>query len=149
MTETVSDLDVTDRRHTILVWTTAAGAALMLALGLFIVPTLLSTSSTSDEIARGNELAACRASVEAEVDIVKIESLVASADLELLTNEALSAIYHGDQAELARILDAAPGMRARVQTAVEHARVAQADLQDVATRSREDPDGFLADCKEP
>lgn len=119
-----------DRRITYTFWASIATAVLVVG---FVAPALISTRTTTGEVARGNELAACRAEYRAAIDR-------ASAAGSVLVLEGLGALAAGERDHLVRLTDQVAGVQARIADAI--------DRYDMAvTRSREDPEGFLADCR--
>lgn len=147
-----------DRRITIVM----ALSAVVAFLVLYGTPTVIRTSNAAHEVQRGNDLAACRSSYAAQVteartafDIARSQRDSADAEADVVVLELAIAAIFGDDDTVARLRDRLPAMRQVILD--RNADVADADdaliaandiYQAALERSRSDPDGFLAACKE-
>ncbi len=153
-----------DRRLNIVLALVIATTGGLVLFALLSLPATFSSRNNVDQVARGNELAACRSEAAAIVtdarsalDVAVGTLNVSSATLDVLTNEALHLIVTEGRAStrLPMILEALPAVRATVTDAVDvvddsTAAMASATehYQDQLRQSREHPDAFLRACKE-
>ncbi len=134
-----------------------AGSVIMLMVAL---PAIFSSSNNSDQVRRGNELTTCRADFVADVEdadgalsAAKARLLIADSDqLSLLPQGLAAALENPD--EIGPILDRSIGGQEAIEAAqvdvlaaVESLFAANEARREANRRSREDPEGFLAECK--
>lgn len=118
-------------------------------------------ASTARDVARGNDLQACRALFRLELDDADraadaADALAETAEAAVsdLFVEGLAAAISDDQPAVEAVIEASPGARTAAREArarAERARLAVSDVSEVyadrVALSRTDPDRFLADCE--
>lgn len=131
--DAAEELRITDRRVSWLLALTLAVAVVLVTTTALLVPATFSARNNADQVARGNDLGTCRSEMRADIDRANSRSSI-------LILEGLSAEAEGDHERLVALLGEVPDIQAEMRDAI--------DRYDAAvTRSREDPDGFLADCR--
>lgn len=151
--EAVFDVDNDDRRKrridrglNLIGLITLVVTIVEVLLALVAIPAILNTSSDTDKITEGNEMAACRSIYRSKIDTAMSELVSAEAQLGVLTNEGFQAALDEDRAELDRVLAEAPVIRADLSGAISALSVATTDYATAGDRSLKDPQGFLATC---
>lgn len=107
------------------------GSAVMLVVAL---PRIFDTSSNTDAVLQGNEMAACRSLLAYDVNTAK-------AELDILFAEGLNAAVADDDATVADLAAQIPERAAAVRSALSAQR-------DGNTLSRDEPEQFLQQCEE-
>lgn len=133
------------RQDRVIRWLLAASvaiAAISLAVAAFSLPTLIGTRTSVEEQRRAfqeqqrnSAVVACRSEIRAELDL-------ATAVVDDLILDGLSAALTGDEAAISNVLFRSIPARAARDQAVEAVKHA-------AQHSADDPDGFLATCRTP
>lgn len=133
-TETAHDLKVTDRRVTHLLWLTLAVAVVLITTMVLLIPATFAARNNADQVARGNDLAACRSSFRAEVDLANSLGFT-------IILEGLALLAADDREALGDLAGQVPTIR-------EHIVEATLEYNSAVERSQDDPDGFLRDCRD-
>lgn len=125
------------RKDMILNWVLAVVAVLVLGSAVMLVvalPAIFSARNNSDEVKRGNEMAACRALLSYDVNAAK-------ADLDIVFALGLQAAVADDDTTLRTQADLIPERAKVLREALEAQRVGN-------ELSRDDPGAFLIHCQE-
>lgn len=122
------------RRARVTAYVTLMVVLLMgIGLAVFVGPAVYSTRNNTDQVRRGNEMAACRSLLAYEVNTAK-------AELDILFAEGLQAVVAEDDAATAELAEQIPGRAKAVRLALESQRVGN-------ELSRDEPEAFLAQCE--
>lgn len=134
MTDQAADeLRITDRRVTWLLALTVTVAVVLVTTTALLVPATFSARNNADQVARGNDLGTCRSEMRANIDR-------ANSRASIVVLEGLKALAEGDREHLAEMVAMVPVLQDEMREAIN-------TYDRAVTRSREDPDGFLADCR--
>lgn len=135
------------RLATWLLIATAVLASGMMILAVVYGPDLLRGVSTSEAVKRSGDLAACRSTYAAAVEVATANLDDARGTVSLLTNEGLEAIATGDDERLALLVPKlAPARRLVEDRQAERAAVVDA-FSNAVELSRTDPSEFLRQCE--
>ena len=124
------------RKDVVLNWVLAMVAVLVLGSAVMLVvalPAIFSARNNTDEVRRGNEMAACRALLAYDVNSAK-------ADLDIVFALGLQAAVADDDVSLRQQADLIPERAKVLRDALEAQRVGN-------ELSRDDPDAFLEECQ--
>lgn len=123
-------------------------AVLALGVGGFLVtPAILRTQTTTAEVRRSAEVAACRAQLRADIDDASAALEVATARLVASVPPAVLAASGGTPGEVQAALDEHRALVADVERLVDQLETATAEYRAAADQGLDDPDGFLARCR--
>lgn len=125
------------RKDVVLNWVLAMVAVLVLGSAVMLVvalPAIFSARNNTDEVRRGNEMAACRALLAYDVNSAK-------ADLDIVFALGLQAAVADDDATLQQQADLIPERAKILRDALEAQRIGN-------ELSRDDPDAFLTECQQ-
>lgn len=136
-----------DKRLNILLIVTTAVTILTLCLLVITTPRIFSSASNSEEVKKGNEIAACRSHWRSYVDDAIGDVLAKKTELDVLTNEGLEASVSGDRAALLENTLKAPEKRDAVILAVNNLTTAIDDYRIAIEKSIDDPQAFVAECR--
>lgn len=124
------------RKDVVLNWVLAFVAVLVLGSAVMLVvalPAIFSARNNTDEVRKGNEMAACRALLAYDVNSAK-------ADLDIVFALGLQAAVADDDATLRQQADLIPDRAKVLRDALEAQRVGN-------ELSRDDPEAFLRECQ--
>jgi hypothetical protein len=127
---------VSHRKDLVLNWVLAMVAVLVLGSAVMLVvalPAIFSARNNTDEVRRGNEMAACRALLAYDVNSAK-------ADLDIVFALGLQAAVADDDVTLRTQADLIPERAKLLRDALEAQRVGN-------ELSRDDPAAFLRECE--
>lgn len=130
-------------------WTAYVTLALVVALGLgglILAPAVFSARNNTDEVRRGNELAACRSEMRADIDDATAALEVANSQLVGMLPEGLAAAMNNPE-QLQALLEQATAARADVDQAVADLVAANARYRESVELSTSNPDEFLERCR--
>lgn len=106
-----------------------------------------SAANNSDQVRRGNELAACRGDVFATLTDADAALDQARADWDLVYGDGLVAVLENDEAAQAAAVAAIPVAAENVSAAREQVRAASDAYREAARLAVEDPEALLAACR--
>lgn len=124
------------RKDLVLNWVLAMVAILVLGSAVMLVvalPAIFSARNNTDEVRKGNEMAACRALLAYDVNSAK-------ADLDIVFALGLQAAVADDDVTLRQQADLIPERAKILRDALEAQRVGN-------ELSRDDPTAFLRECQ--
>lgn len=139
--------DRVDKGLNILLILTTVVTLLTLVLLVVTTPRIFSSANNSEEVRRGNEIAACRSQWRTRVDDAMSQVLAKKSELDILTNEGLQASVAKDNDALLATTLEAPEKRDAVMTAVNNLTTAIDDYRAAVDKSIDDSDAFLTECR--
>lgn len=140
---------------------TAAGVLVMLIVALWQYPAVLAARDNSDEVRRGNEMAACRSEIRTQtLDRAHTQLAIAQTSLDNANSTVVSLLPAGlaaamlDPDQVQPVLAEAIVATEAVSTAGDDVSRAITELEDASrsfeqavAESRLDPDRFLERCR--
>lgn len=124
-----------DRRFDVLPWISIVITVLVIVVTILLIPVATTTRNNATQVEKGNQLAACRSMIWADV-------AVADAQASALIIDALGALQRGDDERFTELVyESAP----QISDELRRTQIAYEEAVDLSV---EDPDEFLRQCHE-